>query len=241
MADEWDRHNPPRLMGYESWLYQMPCMDNSGDVFVSVPLSKDADLLGKEPSRWLLALGDLLALGHLSVNGETAYHLKNALATELIRLVGTTTDPASILDTLISWTDPPMECLFVTLLVAVVDGDHHELTLASAGHVYPLIRRVDRRVESFAEDVGGYPLWIVPGQTYENVTVPIGPGEVLVLYTDGLTTVIDHQGHRFDLNSLRLAIVQAADGAASVGSRSLKPFVASDRDVTRWTISLCSA
>ena len=35
MADPWDRQNPPRLVGYESWLYQMPCIDSSGDLFVS--------------------------------------------------------------------------------------------------------------------------------------------------------------------------------------------------------------
>jgi hypothetical protein len=38
MAGPWDRHNPPRLVGYESWLYQKPCIDSSGDVFVSTPL-----------------------------------------------------------------------------------------------------------------------------------------------------------------------------------------------------------
>ena len=38
MSDQWDRQRPPRLGGYESWLYQMPCLDSSGDVFVSVAL-----------------------------------------------------------------------------------------------------------------------------------------------------------------------------------------------------------
>jgi len=37
MVEPWDRQSPPRLVGYESWLCQMPCIDNSGDVFVSVP------------------------------------------------------------------------------------------------------------------------------------------------------------------------------------------------------------
>jgi hypothetical protein len=38
MSDQWDRQSPPRLVGYESWLYQMPYFDSSGDVFVSVAL-----------------------------------------------------------------------------------------------------------------------------------------------------------------------------------------------------------
>ncbi len=100
MVDPWHRKNPPRLLGYESWLYQMPCIDSSGDLFVSVPLPGQVDLPGEPPNRSLVALGDI------SGKGETASHLKDAWVTELIRLVGTTTDPASILKALNSWTDP---------------------------------------------------------------------------------------------------------------------------------------
>ncbi len=57
MVDPWDRQNPPRLVGYESWLCQMPCIYSSGDVFVSVPLPTDADIPGEPPKRWLIALG----------------------------------------------------------------------------------------------------------------------------------------------------------------------------------------
>ena len=80
---------------------------------------------------------------------------------------------------------------------------------------------VDRRVESLAEEIKGLPLWIDPGQTYEHVTVPIGPGEVVIFHSDGVTAVIDHQSHSFDLNCLRLAIAQAPGGATSAGQSIL--------------------
>ena len=68
--------------------------------------------------------------------------------------MGTTTDPASMLKALNDdLTDPAMDVRFATLLVAVIDSDRHELTLANAGHVPPLLRRVDRRVESLAEEI----------------------------------------------------------------------------------------
>ncbi len=216
MVEPWDRQSPPRLVGYELWLCQMPCIDNSGDVFVSVPLPKDADILGELPNRWLIALGNM------SVKGETASHLKNALVTELIRLVGTTTEPASILKSLNNASiDPAMGWVFATLLVVVIDSDRHELTIANAGHAYPLLRRVDRRVEFLAEKVTGFPLGIHPGRTYENVTVPVGPGEVVIFYFDGVTAVIDHQEQLFDMSCLRHAIAQAPGGAASVGQSIL--------------------
>jgi phosphoserine phosphatase RsbU/P len=172
MAYEWDGPTPPRLVGYESWLYEMPCMDNCGDVFISVPLPKDADLRGEPPTRWLVAVGDV------SGRGEAASRLKERMEAEVDRLVGTTGDPASILTALNN--NPIDPDRFACLMVAVIDSDCHELTLASAGQVAPLIRRVDRRVESVAQEAIGYPLWIVPEPTYENVTVPIGPGEVVI-------------------------------------------------------------
>ena len=217
MVDQWDQQNPPRLEGYESWLYQMPCIDSSGDVFVSVPLPRDADPPDKPPNRWLVALGDV------SGKGEVASRLKDALGTEVIRLASTTTDPASILKALNSTEiDPAMECAFATLQVVVIDSDRHELTLANAGYMPPLRRRADRRVESLDEDASGFPLWIDPGMIYENVTVPIGPGDVVILHSDGVTAVADHQNNLFDLESLRLAIAEAAGGAASVGQSILE-------------------
>jgi phosphoserine phosphatase RsbU/P len=217
MADTWETQHPPRLMGDESWLYQMPCIDSSRDVFVSIPLPKDADLPDKPPSRWLVALGDV------SGKGEIASRLKDALETEVIRLAGTTTDPASMLRALNSTEiDPAMECAFALLQVVVIDSDQHVLTFANAGYMPPLRRRADRRVESLDEDVSGFPLWIDPGMIYENVTVPIGHGDVVILNSDGVTAVIDHQNNLFHLESLRLAILQAAGCAASVGQSILE-------------------
>jgi phosphoserine phosphatase RsbU/P len=141
MAGKWERQNPPRLVGYESWLYQMPCMDNCGDVFISVPIWKDADLRGEPPNRWLVAVGDVSEGGGRITPEEK-------LEGDVNRLVGTTGDSSSILMALNN--DPFDPDRFASLMVAVIDSDCHELTLASAGQVAPLIRRVERQVESIA-------------------------------------------------------------------------------------------
>ena len=217
MADPWETQHPPRLVGYESWLYQMPCIDSGGDVFVSVPLPRDADLPCELPNRWLVALGEV------SGKGEIASCLKYALETEVIRLAGTTTDPALILKALNSTViDPAMECAFALLQVVVIDSDRHELTFANAGYMPPLRRPADRRVESLEEEVSGFPLWIDPGMIYENVTVPIGPGDVVILHSGGVTAVADHQSRTLDLESLQQAIARAAGSAASVGNSILE-------------------
>jgi phosphoserine phosphatase RsbU/P len=217
MADQWEPQTPPRLAGYESWLYQLPRMESAGDVFVSMPLSGHTDVSGELPTRWLVAVGDV------SGKGEAVSRLTYRLEAEVTRLVGTVTKPASILEALNNdLADLDGECRFATLLAAVVDSNRHELTLASAGHVPPFLRHHDRRIESLAEDITGLPLWDVPGQTYENVTVPIGPGEIVIFHSDGVTALIDSQCSLFDPNQLRQAIAQAPRGAASVGRSILE-------------------
>jgi phosphoserine phosphatase RsbU/P len=214
MPDQWNRQGPPRLEGYESWLYQMSYLDNSGDVFVTVPLSGHTEIHSEPPTRWLVAVGDV------SGRGEIASRMTDILETEVIRLARTASDPATILKALNNdlFDSSRLGCL----LLAVIDGDHHELTLASAGHLPPLIRRTDRRIESIAEEVSGLPLWVFPDQIYENVKVPIDPGEVVTFHSDGVTAVIDHQSNIFDLNALRQAIARAPCGAASAGQSILE-------------------
>ena len=91
MTDSWNRQSPPRLVGYTLWLYQMPRIDSSGEVLVPVSLPKDAEDSGEPPNRWLIVLGDITG------TGETDSLRKDALETVVIRLVGITTGPASIL------------------------------------------------------------------------------------------------------------------------------------------------
>ena len=104
----------------------------------------------------------------------------------------------------------------------MIDGDHHELTIVNAGHVFPLLRRVDRRVEFLAEEIIGFALGIDPGKTYEQVTVPIGPGEAVIFRSDYVTAGIHDRGCNIDLEGLRKAIGQAPGAAASVGESILE-------------------
>ena len=214
MVDQWGPQTPPRLAGYKSWLYQMPCVDSAGDVFVSVSLAGHTELAGDLPTRWLVALGDV------SGRGEAASRLRDTLEAEVLRLAGTMTDPASILGALNNDVLDPDS--FACLLIAVMDSERHELTLANAGSLSPLLRHADRQTKLLGEEITGLPLWVDPSHTYETLTVPIGPGETVIFYSDGITAIIDNQDCLFDLNRLRRAIAQASDDAASVGQSILE-------------------
>lgn len=94
--------------------------------------------------------------------------------------------------------------LYVTMLYAVIDVAQQEVTFARAGHELPLFARRDRATGTHRVDyVGseGMPLGLVPDDIFAEAiadcTEPFRSGEVLVLYSDGLTEAPNEEGKEF--------------------------------------------
>ncbi|MEU2664226.1 SpoIIE family protein phosphatase [Micromonospora sp. NPDC007220] len=107
--------------------------------------------------------------------------------------------------------------LFVTVVFGVVDVDRQRLTLASAGHPAPLIRRCAPDGDPVAEylDVpAGAPLGL--GCRPRTVTVPFAPGDTLLLFSDG---VVERRWQ--DLTTGLDALAVAVAGAGSGDPRAL--------------------
>lgn len=84
-------------------------------------------------------------------------------------------------------------CMFVTLLLAVVDVSAGMLTYVRAGHVPPYLRACDGTVGRLTA-AGGPALGVMEEFPYSAATVPLGAGERLMVVTDGLTEAHDHAG-----------------------------------------------
>jgi sigma-B regulation protein RsbU (phosphoserine phosphatase) len=100
--------------------------------------------------------------------------------------------------------------LYVTMLYAVVDTAANTVTFARAGHELPLFVRRDRaggppRVEFVGSE--GMALGMVPDELFAAATVDwtesFAAGDVLVLFTDGLTEAPNEEGKEF--SNARLA------------------------------------
>ena len=107
---------------------------------------------------------------------------------------------------------------FITITYAVVDLQSRTLTYARAGHC-PLIympgpHDAARRVQILAPDGLVLGLQIDDGQMFtrllEEVTVPLGPGDLFVLYTDGITEAMNPEGDCFGEQRLGAFIEQQA-------------------------------
>ncbi|WP_107105599.1 SpoIIE family protein phosphatase [Streptomyces roseifaciens] len=78
---------------------------------------------------------------------------------------------------------------FASCLYAHLDLAHHRVTLTSAGHPPPLLRHPDHRAQAVDIDPGP-PLGLGLGTpSYPLTSLPLPPGSLLALYTDGLVEV----------------------------------------------------
>jgi sigma-B regulation protein RsbU (phosphoserine phosphatase) len=74
---------------------------------------------------------------------------------------------------------------YATLFLAHYDADTAELTYANAGHLPPLVLGVDGTVRRL--DCGGTVVGLMDGAKYEQETIRMRSGDLLVAYSDGIT------------------------------------------------------
>jgi anti-sigma regulatory factor (Ser/Thr protein kinase) len=99
------------------------------------------------------------------------------------------------------WTEAD-ESQMATLIYVVVDPAEGEVRWVNAGHPPPLL--VDGDKPHYLEGGSSVPLGVLPFPDFEEVTVPMGPGDSVVLYTDGL---VERPGEHIDAGMGRLAAV----------------------------------
>jgi hypothetical protein len=89
---------------------------------------------------------------------------------------------------------------FMSIFYALLDPATGALEFASAGHPFPLLRRHDGTIEELGQ--GALPLGVRRDVEFSSLTVSLDPGDVLVLYSDGLPEGIDVNGQTFGYEQL---------------------------------------
>jgi len=101
---------------------------------------------------------------------------------------------------------------FVTAFYGVLDHRNRVLMFTNAGHNPPILLREGGRIDYLTD--GGVALGVLPEAHYEDRPIAIRPGDVLVLYTDGVTEAEDASHAQFGRRRLEESMVKLAGGTA---------------------------
>jgi len=146
------------------------------------------DVLRVDDRRWVIAIGDVsgkgtpaaLLMANLQATIRALVPLRLGLA-ELTRRVN---------DLMCQNTGGTK---FVTFFWAVIDVGEMTLSYVNAGHNHPYLLRTGGELERL--DKGGMILGVIPSMMpYEQGVTPLRAGDVLVLFTDGVSEAMDSQG-----------------------------------------------
>lgn len=162
---------PPAISGLELAGYNAPCRTVGGDYY---------DFFPYPDGRVAILVGDVAG------KGMPASLLMSSLQARVQVLAEQPIDPASLVTRLnrIIATNCPAN-RFISFFFCLLDPASGNLSWCNAGHNPPLLVRVSGEVEQL--EGGGLILGILPSAKYEDKHGHVEPGDVIVLYSDGVT------------------------------------------------------
>jgi hypothetical protein len=163
------------------------------------------DVIQLSPTTRGLVVGD--CVGH----GLEAAAAMSQLRSAARSLLYDGRTPAEVLDGLSRYAGSVDNARFATVVCAIVDRAAGMVTYARAGHLPPLVIAASAAGGSrWLDGAGGLPLAVDPDWRYVEETVPLGVGEVLMLFSDGL---VERRGESIDDGLERLrALASSARG-----------------------------
>jgi serine phosphatase RsbU (regulator of sigma subunit) len=93
---------------------------------------------------------------------------------------------------------------YVTAFIAAIDPRTGALSYTNAGHNAGLLFRRDGSVERL--EANGMPLGLFPVVEYDRVETMLAPGELVLLYTDGITEAANPHGEEYGLERLQAVV-----------------------------------
>jgi sigma-B regulation protein RsbU (phosphoserine phosphatase) len=196
---------PPAFPGIEIAVSHRASQMVGGDYYDFLPVQVD----GREAL--LLVVADVEGKGAASAlvmaNVQATLH---ALADHLEQLEKL---PATINHKLLMGARASMALgratKYLSMFLALVESGGRNFRYVNAGHVPPAVIRADGRVEWL--DVGGMIVGLLPDIQFECGSVALGPGDLLVACTDGITEAMDPVGTEFSRQRLAELVTAVRD------------------------------
>lgn len=202
--------------GFESIGVTRPANTVGGDFY---------DILPLPDGRIVVALGDVAG------KGSPAALLMALLLAMMRTLIDEKLESVALmerLNTQIARHAPSSR--FITLMLLTINPATGETVAVNAGHLPALIFRGSGEIDRLTD--GGMALGMFEGARYTSQAVTIAPGDLLVLYSDGITEAEDRSGKPFDEEGLVGVIrTQTTAGLPDIGRSLIRAVEGHARDV----------
>ncbi|MBK8303324.1 MAG: SpoIIE family protein phosphatase [Chloracidobacterium sp.] len=193
---------PPTVEGYDFQGISFSCYEIGGDYY---------DFIERHDGKMLVALGDVSGKGTsaslLMSSLHAAVHGQVAAKTPLVQLV------TSVNEYL---TENTPGNRFITFFVTELDPATGELTFINAGHNPALIGRADGTIEQL--DSSGLPLGLMGFAEYEVGKARLNSGDVLFIYSDGVSEANNLAEDEFGMDRL-IQVISTNVGRSASGIR----------------------
>jgi sigma-B regulation protein RsbU (phosphoserine phosphatase) len=184
---------PPNVPGFDLAALNTPAMEVGGDFYDFIPVALDqyglviADVSGKGFSAALF-----MALSRTMLRANT---MGNPTVTETITRANNMI------------AEQERANMFVTLFYGVLDPRRKTLTYVNAGHNPPLILGRSGGDVVMLEAKGNA-LGIMPDMNFEEKEITLRQGDILVLFTDGVTEAVNRRNEMFGQERLAKLVVE---------------------------------
>lgn len=179
----------PEIAGLETAIRARAARDVTGDVY---------DFFDRGDGKSVLAFGDVSGKG-------AAAALYGALVSGLLRILAPQLHgPAELLRSLNDvLLERKVDAQYATLLILVWDSASRTLTMSNAGSEPPIICRNGELTKPRVE---GVPIGLLEDRDYEEVVYTAEPGDVLLLYSDGIEDQLNAMGEEFGRGRISRAV-----------------------------------
>ena len=188
----------PELRGYQIAGKSIPAKEVGGDYFDFIPI---------DDHRLAFCLGDVSGKGM-----PAALLMSNLQATIRAQTTAGTTPGRCVANSnslLFRSTTPEK---FATFFYAILDTTKGELTFSNAGHNYPFLTSQDGKQKQLTTT--GIVLGALESFAFQEDTIPFECGDLLVIYSDGITEAMNEEDEEFGEERLGEMIVERrADSA----------------------------
>ena len=193
-----------------------PHVDVSGEFIPVREIGGDYyDLIGLDRGRLAVAIGDVMGKGVPAA--LLAANLKACLRAQVQAPEAAPEEIIARVNRLF-WEISP-KGLFASLFFGVLDRDAGVMDYVNAGHEYPFVVRNDGALADLAE--GGTVLGLLEKSEYRCGRTPIGRGDMIVFFSDGLTDRTSPAGEMFGVERLKQAAVRSRADSARIALYSL--------------------